>query len=210
MVKKEKKVLLYNVPLLRGEAFQSGALSLAMVMEYFKKNFKLNKENYLDLVIETSKGGVFYASRYGIAYAATKRGLKAEIYTTERDEGFAKFYALELGKNLNVLRASFEEVKQSSKRLGVKEKKISSTRKALKIIKESLKKNKIPIAVLNGKIINSTKQEVPVWVVINGYNGESFFINDPIKEEIREIPKKLFEKAINFRNELHIVNIYKK
>jgi predicted double-glycine peptidase len=208
-VKKEKKVVLYNIPLFKGEAFQSGAVSLSMALNYFKRNLKMDKEKFLKLLVETSKGGVFYASRHGIAYAAAKRGVKAEILSSEKDEGFAKYYALELGKSLDVLRASFEEVKESSKKLGVKEKRISKS-SALKIIKESLKQNKIPIVVLNGKAINSTKQEVPVWVVVSGYNGESFFINDPIREEVRQLPKEVFKKAISFKNELHIVNIFKR
>jgi len=208
-MKKEKKVILYNIPLLRGEAFQSGAVSLSMALNYLKKNFKIDKEKFLKLLVETSKGGVFYASRHGIAYAAAKHGVKAEILSSEKDEGFAKFYAMDLGKNLSVLRASFEEVRENSKKLGIKEKKVSRS-SALRVIKESLKQNKIPIVVLNGRVINSTKQEVPVWVVVSGYNGESFFINDPIREEVRELPKEIFKKAINFKNELHIVNVFKK
>ena len=208
-MKKEKKVILYNIPLLRGEAFQSGAVSLSMALNYLKKNFKIDKEKFLKLLVETSKGGVFYASRHGIAYAAAKHGVKAEILSSEKDEGFAKFYAMDLGKNLSVLRASFEEVRENSKKLGIKEKKVSRN-SALRVIKESLKQNKIPIVVLNGRVINSTKQEVPVWVVVSGYNGESFFINDPIREEVRELPKEIFKKAINFKNELHIVNVFKK
>jgi hypothetical protein len=208
-MKKEKKVILYNIPLLRGEAFQSGAVSLSMALNYLKKNFKIDKEKFLKLLVETSKGGVFYASRHGIAYAAAKHGVKAEILSSEKDEGFAKFYAMDLGKNLSVLRASFEEVRENSKKLGIKEKKVSRN-SALRVIKESLKQNKIPIVVLNGRAINSTKQEVPVWVVVSGYNGESFFINDPIREEVRELPKEIFKKAINFKNELHIVNVFKK
>ena len=209
MMKKEKKVILYNIPLLKGEAFQSGAVSLSMALNYLKKNFKIDKEKFLKLLVETSKGGVFYASRHGIAYAAAKHGVKAEILSSEKDEGFAKFYAMDLGKNLSVLRASFEEVRENSKKLGIKEKKVSRS-SALRVIKESLKQNKIPIVVLNGRAINSTKQEVPVWVVVSGYNGESFFINDPIREEVRELPKEIFKKAINFKNELHIVNVFKK
>jgi len=208
-MKKEKKVILYNIPLLKGEAFQSGAVSLSMALNYLKKNFKIDKEKFLKLLVETSKGGVFYASRHGIAYAAAKHGVKAEILSSEKDEGFAKFYAMDLGKNLSVLRASFEEVRENSKKLGIKEKKVSRS-SALRVIKESLKQNKIPIVVLNGRAINSTKQEVPVWVVVSGYNGESFFINDPIREEVRELPKEIFKKAINFKNELHIVNVFKK
>lgn len=203
---KKKKVILLNVPLLKGDVTQSGAVSLAMSLKYIKRNFDIDKNDYLQLIVDSTKGGMIYASRHGIAYAATTRGVRAKIYSNINDEGFAKIYAAQLGKNLDILHHSYEEVKKLLKKYKVREEK---RRYSYNLIIKSIEKNRVPLVLVNGKLVNITKEEAPVWVVVSGFDEKNFFINDPVNEKIRQVPKEIFSKACLFNNEFHYVELFK-
>src|SRR5271166_1064284 len=103
------------------EEFTSSAASAMMVLKYLNKNLKMKKELEFQIWQEAVNGSVWHGSRYGIAYALAKRGAKPQIITNVKDEGYEKKLAVYEGINLDTLSSSFNEIKEKTKELKIKE-----------------------------------------------------------------------------------------
>ena len=117
-----RKSKIFNIPTYaQKEEFTSSAACALMVLKYLNKNLQMSKENEFEIWREAVSGSVWHGSRYGLAYALAKRGAKTEIITNVKDEGFEKTMAVYEGVNLDTLSASFNEIKQKSNNMKIKE-----------------------------------------------------------------------------------------
>ncbi|MGI0141274.1 MAG: peptidase C39 family protein [Candidatus Micrarchaeales archaeon] len=202
---KIKDSVMFDIPHYpQTEEFTSSAACAMMVLKYINPEFKLKRESEFDIWQEAVNGSVWHGSRYGLAYALSKRGAKAGIITNAKDEGYEKKLAVYENVNLDTLTASFNEIKEKAKNASVSEE-IGNVN--LQAIKKSLSAKNIPIVLIDAKVINPYLESSPHWVVVKGYEKDTFYINDPYSDSTITIDADAFKQAIGFDTDAHMILI---
>jgi uncharacterized protein YvpB len=186
------------------EEFTSAAASAMMVLKYLNKNLKMKKELEFQIWQEAVNGSVWHGSRYGIAYALAKRGAKVQIITNAKDEGYEKKLAVYEGINLDTLTSSFNEIKNKAKELKIKEIYGQTT---INLIKKQINSGRIPIVLVNASVLNTYLEPSPHWVVIKGYDKDTFYINDPYSDSTITMEPQAFKSALGFEKEYHMITV---
>lgn len=189
----------------QSEEFTSSAACAMMVLKYLNKNFKTKKETEFEIWQEAVNGSVWHGSKYGIAYALAKRGAKIEIISSNmKDEGYEKKLAVYDGVNLDTLKASFSEIKEKVKEMGIKEAYGNAT---INTIKKYLNDGRIPVVLVNANVINPYIDASPHWVVVKGYDNDTFYMNDPYSDSTLTMESEIFKAALGYENESHVINV---
>lgn len=189
------------------EEFTSSAASALMVLKYLNKNLKMKKDLEFQIWQEAVNGSVWHGSRYGIAYALAKRGARTQIISNAKDEGYEKKLAVYEGINLDTLSASFNEIKEKAKKLKIKEQYGATT---ISMIKKQINGGKIPIVLVNANVLNPYLEPSPHWVVIKGYDKDTFYINDPYSDSTITMEPQVFKSALGFEREYHMITVNSK
>ena len=203
---KIKKYKMFEIPTYaQSEEFTSSAACAMMVLKYLKTSFKPKKETEFDIWQEAVNGSVWHGSKYGLAYALAKRGLKPEITSSNiKDEGYEKKLAVYEGINLDTLKSSFSEIKGKIKGLGIKE---SYGIVTANMIKKQLNAGYIPIILVDASALNPYMESSPHWVVIKGYDNDTFYLNDPYSDSTLTMESDLFKSVLGFDNEYHMISV---
>jgi hypothetical protein len=186
------------------EEFTSAAACSMMALKYLNKGLKMKKELEFEIWQEAVHGSVWQGSRYGIAYALAKRGARPQILSNVKDEGYEKRLAVYEGINLDTLTASFNEIRTKSKEMKVKEEYGVTT---LNGIKKLLNGGRIPIVLVNGSMINPYLEAGPHWVLVKGYDKDTFYVNDPYSDSTITMEPNMFKGALGFENEFHTISV---
>jgi uncharacterized protein YvpB len=189
------------------EEFTSSAASAMMVLKYLNKNLKMKKELEFQIWQEAVNGSVWHGSRYGLAYALAKRGARTQIISNAKDEGYEKKLAVYEGINLDTLSASFKEIKEKTKEFKIKE---ESGQTTINLIKKILNGGKIPIVLVNASVLNPYLEPSPHWVVVKGYDKDTFYINDPYSDSTITMEPQVFKGALGFEKEYHMITVSSK
>jgi uncharacterized protein YvpB len=189
------------------EEFTSSAASAMMVLKYLNKNLKMRKELEFQIWQEAVNGSVWHGSRYGLAYALAKRGARTQIISSAKDEGYEKKLAVYEGINLDTLSASFKEIKEKTKELKIKEEFGQTT---VNLIKKMLNSGRIPIVLVNASVLNPYLEPSPHWVVVKGYDKDTFYINDPYSDSTITMEPQVFKGALGFEKEYHMITVSSK
>jgi uncharacterized protein YvpB len=188
----------------QAEEFTSSAACALMALKYLNKNLKIKKEMEFQIWQEAVQGSVWHGSRYGIAYALAKRGAKAQILSNIKDEGYEKRLAVYEGVNLETLSSSFNEIKGKAKSLKIKEEYGVTT---INTIKGHLNSGRIPIVLVNASMLNPYMEAGPHWVVVKGYDKDTFYVNDPYSDSTIAMEPNVFKSALGFENEYHTISV---
>ena len=186
------------------EDFTSSAACAMMVLKYVNPSFKFKREQEYSIWQEAVNGSVWYGSKYGLAYALAKRGAKVGIISNTKDEGYEKKMAVYENVNLDTLLASFNEIRQKSVSAGVEEEHGVVT---LGTIKKALSSNQIPIVLIDARIINSYLDSMPHWVVVKGYDKDTFYVVDPYSDSTITLGTDAFKSALGFDNNYHMIAV---
>ena len=186
------------------EEFTSAAACAMMALKYLNKNLKMKKETEFQIWQEAVNGSVWHGSRYGLAYALSKRGAKPQIISNAKDEGYEKKLAVYEGINLDTLTASFNEIRDKAKGAKIKESYGITT---VNTIKKQLNSGRIPIVLVNANVLNPYLEASPHWVVIKGYDKDTFYINDPYSDSTITMEPQAFKSAIGYENEYHMITV---
>lgn len=202
---KIKDSVMFDVPHYpQTEEFTSSAACAMMVLKFINPDFKLKRESEFDIWQEAVNGSVWHGSRYGLAYSLAKRGAKAGIITNAKDEGYERKLAVYENVNLDTLSASFNEIKTKSQAANVIEEMGTVN---LQSIKKSLSAKNIPIVLIDAKVINPYLESSPHWVVVKGYDKDTFYINDPYSDSTITIDQDAFKAALGFDSDNHMILI---
>jgi len=202
---KIKDSVMFDIPHYpQTEEFTSSAACAMMVLKFINPDFKLKRESEFDIWQEAVNGSVWHGSRYGLAYALSKRGAKAGIITNAKDEGYEKKLAVYENVNLDTLSASFNEIKEKARNANVAEE-IGNVN--LQSIKKALSTKNIPIVLIDAKVINPYLESSPHWVVVKGYEKDSFYINDPYSDSTITIDAEAFKQALGYDTDNHMILI---
>ncbi len=185
------------------EEFTSSAASALMVLKFINKKTQLKKESEFEIWQEAVNGSVWHGSRYGLAYALAKRGARVQITSNVKDEGYEKKLAVYEGINLDTLTASFNEIKEKARALRVKE---NFGTVSVNAVKKALNSNKIPIILVDANKINQVESS-PHWVVVKGYDKDTFHIIDPYSDSIVTMEPDAFKSALGYENEYYMITV---
>jgi len=206
-IKKAKlkdKILVDMPSYAQTEDFTSSAACAMMVLKYVNPSFKLKREHEYSIWQEAVNGSVWYGSKYGLAYALAKRGVNVGILSNTKDEGYERKMAVYENVNLDTLTASFNEIRQKSEAAGIEEEHGVVT---LNTIKKVLSSGKIPIVLIDAKALNSYLDSMPHWVVVKGYDKDTFYINDPYSDSTITLGTDAFKSALGFDCNYHVIAV---
>lgn len=189
------------------EDFTSSAACAMMVLKYISPGFKFKREHEYSIWQEAVNGSVWYGSKYGLAYALAKRGASVGIVSNTKDEGYERKMAVYENVNLDTLTASFNEIRQKAQSIGVEEEHGTVT---LNTIKRALSSGHIPIVLIDAKIINTYLDSMPHWVVVKGYDKDTFYINDPYSDGTITLGTEAFKSALGYDSNYHMIAVYTK
>lgn len=184
--------------------FTSSAACAMMVLKFLDKNFKMKKENEFEIWQDSIPGSVWHGSRYGLAYALAKRGAVSNIVSNVKDAGYEKKLAVFEGVNLDTLNTSFNEIQEKAKGLNVKEQYGLAT---INTIKKQLGAGRIPIVLVNAAALNPYLDPSPHWVVIKGYDKDTFYVNDPYSDSTLSLDPETFKQALGYEGEHHMITV---
>lgn len=200
---RESKI--FDVPnYAQSEEFTSSAACAMMALKYLNKSMQMRRETEFSIWQEAVNGSVWHGSRYGLAYALVKRGARAQIVSNAKDEGYEKRLAVYEGINLDTLSASFNEIRSKVKAMKIKE---TSGVTTINMIKKHLNSNSIPIVLVNASMLNPYLEPSPHWVVVKGYDKDTFYINDPYSDSTIAMEPQVFKAALGYENEYHMVAV---
>jgi hypothetical protein len=188
----------------QSEEFTSSAACAMMALKYLNKGMQMRRETEFSIWQEAVNGSVWHGSRYGLAYALAKRGAKTQIMSNAKDEGYEKKLAVYEGINLETLSASFNEIRSKVKAMKIKETGGVTT---INMIKKNLNSNSIPIVLVNASMLNPYLEPSPHWVVVKGYDKDTFYINDPYSDSTIAMEPQVFKAALGYENEYHMVSV---
>ncbi|MDE1873560.1 MAG: peptidase C39 family protein [Candidatus Micrarchaeota archaeon] len=209
-IKKAKlkdKVLLDIPHYPQTEDFTSSAACAMMVLKFISPSFKFKREQEYEIWQEAVNGSVWYGSKYGLAYALAKRGANVGIVSNTKNEGYERKMAVYENVNLDTLTASFNEIKGKSEKAGVEE---DHGVVSLVSIKKALSSGHIPIVLIDARIVNSYLDSMPHWVVVKGYDKDTFYINDPYSDSTITLDTNAFKSALGFEQNYHMVAVHSK
>jgi hypothetical protein len=184
--------------------FTSSAASIMMVLKYLNKNYKMKKSEEFEIWQDAISGSVWHGSRYGLAYALVKRGALPMIISNVKDEGYEKKLAVFEGINLDTLNSSFNEIRKKTLEYNVKEQYGVTT---INTIKKQINSNRIPIVLVNANALNPYLEPSPHWVVVKGYDKDTFYINDPYSDSTVAMDPDTFKTAMGYESEHHMISV---
>ena len=200
---KSKDKAMYEIPHYpQTEEFTSSAACAMMVLKYINPTFKFKREHEFSIWQEAVNGSVWHGSKYGLAYALSKRGAKVGIISNTTDEGYEKKFAVYENVNLDTLMASFKEIREKSQMQNIEEENFVTN---LQTIKKVLSNKSIPIVLIDTKAINPYLESSPHWVVVKGYDKDNFFINDPYSDSTITLDTEVFKSALGYDNNYHTI-----
>lgn len=189
------------------EDFTSSAACAMMVLKYINPGFKFKREHEYEIWQEAVNGSVWYGSKYGLAYALSKRGANVGIVSNTKNEGYERKMAVYENVNLDTLTASFNEIKAKSESAGVEE---DHGVVSLVAIKKALSSGHVPIVLIDARVVNSYLDSMPHWVVVKGYDKDTFYINDPYSDSTITLDTNAFKSALGFEQNYHMVAVHSK
>ena len=202
---KLREAKMFDIPnYAQTEEFTSSAASALMVLKFINRRTQMKKESEFDIWQEAVNGSVWHGSRYGLAYALAKRGAKVHIISNVKDEGYEKKLAVYEGINLDTLSASFNEIRGKARGYKIKE---SYGTASINAVKKALNGGRIPIVLVNANTINPYLESSPHWVVVKGYDKDTFYINDPYSDSTVTMEPDAFRNALGFENEFHMITV---
>ena len=75
------------------------------------------------------------------------------------------------------------------------------------MIKKQLNSSKIPIVLVNASMLNPYLEPSPHWVVVKGYDKDTFYINDPYSDSTIAMEPQVFKTALGYENEYHMISV---
>jgi hypothetical protein len=189
------------------EDFTSSAACAMMVLKFISPSFKFKREHEYEIWQEAVNGSVWYGSKYGLAYALAKRGARVGILSNTKDEGYERKMAVYESVNLDTLAASFNEIKAKSESAGVEE---EHAVVSLASIKKALSSGHVPIVLIDARVVNSYLDSMPHWVVVKGYDKDTFYINDPYSDSTITLDTNAFKSALGFDRDYHMIAVHSK
>ena len=64
--------------------------------------------------------------------------------------------------------------------------------------------------LVNASVLNPYLEPSPHWVVVKGYDKDTFYINDPYSDSTITMEPQVFKGALGFEKEYHMITVSSK
>jgi hypothetical protein len=134
-------------------------------------------------------------SSFGLALAARRRGFASSVITDSDKIGFTSRLKSHFPRiNVEFMEMLFEQTRESAVDQGVTWKRVKVE---IRDIEESIDSGKFPIVLISSKMMREIVG-IPHWVVVTGYDGKFFYINNPETAHRERYTRKRFERYLGF------------
>ena len=172
-----------------------GPACLLMIFKHFDQRFEMSKRNEIDIWRESSLAPLPPTSRYGLAFAALKRGHPVEILSNVEGVEINQNPAL-LGEQVvqalsrfQALAATqFEERKERALELGLEERIVEKIE--FEAVHDVVSRGGVPIMLTSARHFDD--DDWIHWVVVTGANSQNILINDP--GSVLEKGRRIFQR----------------
>ena len=159
--------------------YTCAAASLAMIINHFKPDFKLNIENEFDIWHKTAALPTRGSSIYALAIYAHEKGIPLKIIVGEHEYKFPgyKFKAYKK-KEIEIANFSSELFYNKAKELGIT---VEEREFGLDAVKNNLKSGKVLLLRLIIGLLRGSKENKrnSHYVPVYGMKGDKFLVMDP-------------------------------
>jgi hypothetical protein len=175
---KSKNSLHLRIPFHKQSSqFTCGPASLLMAMKFFQPALRLTKGLELDIWRESNLVESYGTSKEGLAVAAARRWFSAYTMGISRKHSFIDEISQEIPSvDRDVLELLYLDIRSKFRAMG-----LSNVNRPIKlqILKALLTKSHIPLFLTSTSLFG-VKEDLPHWVVLTGYSGDSLYVNDPL------------------------------
>ncbi|MBW2964032.1 peptidase C39 family protein [Candidatus Woesearchaeota archaeon] len=188
--------------------YTCAAASLAMIINHFKPEFKLNQENEFDIWHKSAALPVLGSSIYGLALYANQNGIPALVVVGEKEFKFPgyKFKAYKKAE-VDMAARSTKYYLDKVERAGMV---VEQREFTLKEVKNLLAQGKVILLRLVVGIIRGTKDNKrnPHYLPVFGYKDGKFTIVDPKmgKLDVDEaVVQEAFDKILELKRDPRMI-----
>ena len=188
--------------------YTCAASSLAMVINHFKPEFKLNIANEFDIWQKTAALPARGSSIYALATYAHKLGVPLKVVVGKREYKFPgyKFKAYKK-KEIDIANVSSELFYTNAKKLGID---VDEREFTFEEVKKRLKEGKILLLRLIIGVIRRSKENKrnPHYMLVYKYENGTFLIMDPKKGRLKideNIVEQAFDKVTDIRRDHRMI-----
>ncbi|MBU0470687.1 MAG: peptidase C39 family protein [Nanoarchaeota archaeon] len=198
-------------PYFQTTEFTTAASSLLIILNHFKPEISLSKEQEFKIWRETVNLPTRGSSVYALAIYAKKQGLDLKVVVEEKEYGFPDYRFYRYTKE-DIKQAEFCSnmyLKEAEKmNLMIEEREIT-----LENLKKELNDNNILLLRINAKPIRNSKRNTSNYIAVTGYDGSKFQIIDPAFGAL-SIPEEMmaesFDSLESKKHRDHRMIIFKK
>jgi hypothetical protein len=169
-----------------------------MAMKFFQPDLRLSRELEFDIWREANLVESYGTSKEGLALAAARRGF--QVYTIGKSlrHSFVDTIRDTIpGLDNVVVELFYNDTRRKFKAMGLKNK---SRRIRLSNIQDVLKKSHVPILLTSTWLFNENESHLPHWVVVTGFNRETWYLNNPLASSPRtRLARKELQSNLGYR-----------
>jgi hypothetical protein len=190
--------LRFSIPFYgQASQFTCGPACLMMAMKFFQPTLNLNRALEFDIWREANLVESYGTSKEGLALAAARRGFDA--YTVGRPmlHSFVDKIADMIPSIDNeVLELLYRDTQTKFRAMG-----LTNIRDPINptMLENILKETHIPI-LLTSTLLFGGKEDLPHWIVLTGYSGDAWYINNPLgKSPNTQATRARLRNSLGFR-----------
>jgi len=177
--------------------FTCGPACLMMTMKFFLPSLRLTRGLEFDIWREANLVESYGTSKEGLALGAARRGFDVYTIGRYRPHSFVDAIADKL-KSLDyrMLELLYRDTRRKFIALGLRN--IDHSVR-LTELKDALRKHHVPILLTSTSLFGE-KEGLPHWVVLTGYSGNTWLLNNPLaRSRNTQINETELENHIGYR-----------
>jgi hypothetical protein len=168
-----------------------------MAMKFFQPSLHLNRELEFDIWREANLVESYGTSKEGLALAAARRGFSAYTLGRRLRHSFVEAIADKIpGVDYRMLELLYTDTR---KKFGAMRLRNISHVVRLSKLKDAMRSPYVPI-LLTSTTLFGEREELPHWVVLTGYSGDDWYVNNPLaKSPNTRINQAKLENSLGYR-----------
>jgi hypothetical protein len=150
-----------------------------MAMKFFRPTIHLSRELELEVWRESNLVESYGTSKVGLALAAARRGFSVFTMGEPRKHSFVDAIADKIpGIDIDTLELLYKDTSRKFRAM-----KLRNVNRKIKLqeMRALLRKSQIPILLTDTSLFGG-EERLPHWIVITGYSGSNWYVNNPLAE----------------------------
>lgn len=176
--------------------FSCGPASLMMVLASFKPDYQPNRDEELAIWREATLMEIYGTSRFGLALAAQRRGLRPVVVGEPGRCYVDEIEHLRPEVDFEMMRQFQEDLRQKALSAGIEEVEKSLT---LEHIEDCLDRGGFPISLTTTALFDPEEGDIPHWVVLSDIDKDALVAENPLGDEGRtSVGRLVWEAAMGY------------